>query len=32
MFTMSIEFKFADLACYADTLDEVRASYPYLTD
>ena len=29
---MSIEFKFAYLACYADTLDEVRASYPYLTD
>ena len=29
---MSIEFKFAYLACYADTLDEVRASYPYFTD
>ena len=29
---MSIAFKSADLTCYADTLDEVRASYPYLTD
>jgi len=29
---MSIVFEFADLTCYADTLDEVRASYPYFND